>query len=191
MENVIKIRKVELMAKTILIVALTVFFVIVMLLHSLGFELVINILINLASSFLGISGGYFTATIIEKNKEIGKAVRVKNNLLSVIKTEIYYNKTIFYADYIDERNTQDFLDLDDKHEFQTKEWDMFKFKVYTEGIDILNNDGFERLTELYKMFELINLHKRIEMLVTEKNKNEILNYIYNNIEEIESHLRAE
>ena len=190
MENIIEISNFKLKVKSILVIILMVVIVIILFLNYLGQETLANILINITSSLVGIGGGYYVSKKIDINNEKNKSLSIRNNLLNIIKTEIDYNGDIFDRCYSQEKGKNGSLNLEAKMKFKVSDWEKLKFKIFTEGIEILNKDGFTELCELYKRFERLNLQKELNVLVNETSKNNMLNYIYDHVNDIENHVRA-
>lgn len=190
MENIIEISNLRLKVKSIIVIILMVVIVIILFLSYLGQETLANILINITSSLVGIGGGYYASKKIDINNEKNKSLSIRNNLLNLIKTEINYNGDIFDICYSQEKGKDGPLNLELKMKFKVSDWEKLKFKIFTEGIEILNKDGFTELCGLYRRFETLNLQKELKLLVNETSKNNMLNYIYEHLNVIENHIRA-
>ncbi|WP_298836068.1 hypothetical protein [Clostridium sp.] len=192
MENIIKISnfKLKLKVKSILVIITTGFLVSILFLRYFGQQTLANILTSIVSSLFGIGGGYYASKKIDINNERNKSLSIRNNLLNLIKTEIDYNGDIFDACYNQEKGKDGPLNLKLKMKFKISDWESLKFKIFTEGIEILNKDGFTELCELYKRFEKLNLQKELNNPVNETSKNNMLNYIYDHLNGIENHVRA-
>jgi hypothetical protein len=159
--------------------------------YELSLEVWFNFFPSLISTFLGVIGGFQLSRIQDKKKEEEKALNIKRNMLEIMRTEIESNKTIFSEDYAKEKSKEGNLKLEGKRDFQTKEWEQFKFRIFTEGITILNQTGYRELNELYKRFDRINLQKSLNKSINELSKREMLNHINDHIYNINDLLRAE
>ena len=179
MDNTIKIINFEMKVKSLIAMVATVDIVLILVLSYTGRETLADVLISISSSFIGICGGYYVSKIIDIENQKNKAVRLKNEMLNLIKNEIHENGIIFDEDYDKEKTKDGLLYLEDKSKFKVEVWEKLKFKIFTEGIEILDQCGFMELCELYKRFERINLQKELNAPINNTSKKNILNYIYN------------
>ena len=142
MENIIKISnfKLKLKVKSILVIITTGFLVSILFLRYFGQQTLANILTSIVSSLFGIGGGYYASKKIDINNERNKSLSIRNNLLNLIKTEIDYNGDIFDAYYNQEKGKDGPLNLKLKMKFKISDWESLKFKIFTEGIEILNKE---------------------------------------------------
>ncbi|MBU3188733.1 hypothetical protein K9O30_06105 [Clostridium bowmanii] len=191
MENTIKVRNFQIKVKSVFAISLTVVIVsFISLLNYIDKNILTNVLISSTSSSIGICGGYYVSKKIDADNQKIKAVTLKKNMLNLLENEIYENGIIFNEHYNKEKIKAGSLDLKLKNKFKVDVWDKFKFKIFTEGIEILDQDKFTELCELYKRFERLNLQKELNSPVNEISKTDILNYIDGNLMKIENYLRA-
>ena len=191
MENTIKIINFEMKVKSVLAISLTVVIVFIWILSYIDEAVLINASISITSSFIGICGGYYVSKKSYKNIEIKKALTLKKHMVTLLKNEISQNIIIFNKDYDEEIVKIGFLDLKSKKEFKVDVWHKLEFKIFAEGIEILDVNRFTELCELYRRLEILNLQKELNANIVETSKNNILNYIHNNLVKVEEYLRAE